>query len=413
MSYFKGHHMMRQISYVLILVLGVMQNLKAQDKKIIFYHDADYTSHYNAAQSMNMGFNTALSERNFMVQGYTIELKVKDHHGNAKRSKLHMKQFLKDEEALGVLGGLHSPPYLSNLKYINENGIPLLIPWAAAGPITRYKEGSNWVFRVSIDDSKAGAFIGAYAAEVKKCQRPHLLLENTGWGKFNSTMLTQAFKSKNINHTPNTWFDWNTNAATAKIIIKDILSDNSDCIIFVGNSLEGKVFTQALSETGVNTKIPFISHWGITGGEFPDFFKTNLVNKIDLSFIQTCFSFISSPETEFTQKVLRQAYALYPEKLKTSEDIKAPPGFIHAYDLGKIILAALDQIKITGNMWQDRQSFRDALETLPEPIQGLVKTYSPPFEPWSMENRDAHEALNQDNFCMAYYDDDGLIHLAK
>jgi len=47
-------------------------------------------------------------------------------------------------------------PYIKNRGLINKNNIPLLVPWAAGGPITRYPQSDNWVFRLSIDDSKAG-----------------------------------------------------------------------------------------------------------------------------------------------------------------------------------------------------------------------------------------------------------------
>ena len=81
-----------------------------------------------------------------------------------------MKEFIKDEKALFVLGGLHSPPYIKNRSFINENKIPLLLPWSAGGPITRYPNGDNWVFRLSIDDTKAGIRISEFALKNFSCK---------------------------------------------------------------------------------------------------------------------------------------------------------------------------------------------------------------------------------------------------
>jgi branched-chain amino acid transport system substrate-binding protein len=126
------------------------------DRTIKIYHDADYSNHESSALSMMMGLNTALDEVGFQLQGYRLELVPKNHRGNSARSKQHMKEFIEDPDALFILGGLHSPPYIRYRDYINENQVLLLIPWAAGGPITRYDQGLNWVFRLSIDDTKAG-----------------------------------------------------------------------------------------------------------------------------------------------------------------------------------------------------------------------------------------------------------------
>ena len=380
-------------------------------RTLVVYHDAEYTSHLASAQAMSMGFNTALSEVNHQIQGYSIKLVAKDHRGNAKRSKLHMQQLLADPDALFMLGGLHSPPYIGNRDFINQNGLLLLVPWAAAGPITRYRGGPNWVFRVSIDDSKAGYRIAQFALDVKQCKSPHLLLENTGWGRTNHQTLSEVLKQRNTHESGVTWFEWNTKKNVARIQLREIIRNSSDCIIFVGNSLEGKVYAKAMASLDSDRRLPIISHWGITGGAFNLEYKKYLHNKIDLSFIQTCFSFLNSNLNPLANKVIETATHLYPELLQQPEDLPAPPGFIHAYDLGKIFLAALNQISLTGDMVKDRELLREALEHLKKPVQGLLKIYSPPFSPWSTFNEDAHEALGLEDLCMANFDVDGIIHV--
>ena len=69
-------------------------------KRLVIYHDADYSGHANSAQSMAMGLKTAFSEIDYKIQGYNIEIVPKDHRGNVKRSALHMKQFKDDPSAL-------------------------------------------------------------------------------------------------------------------------------------------------------------------------------------------------------------------------------------------------------------------------------------------------------------------------
>ncbi|MDH5723764.1 MAG: ABC transporter substrate-binding protein [Alphaproteobacteria bacterium] len=386
------------LCFILVLIGGTAT---AQDKVLKIYHDADYTKHTESAHAMEMGFKTALDEIGNKIQGYKIEFVPKDHRGNAVRSKLHMDQFLEDPQALFILGGLHSPPYIKYKDFINESGILLMVPWAAGGPITRYNKGTNWVFRLSVDDTKAGYRIAEYAQNDLGCKNPHLLLEETPWGQSNKKTMTKALEK---NGSPQvTWFGWNTKENTAKIMLRDIVLSGSDCILFVGNAVEGAEFSRAMLSLEEKERLPIISHWGITGGDFHEVISPEMREGLGLHFIQSCFSFVSSPQTELSNSVFARAQKLYPDQIKKAEDIPAPPGFIHAYDLGHITLAALGQIKLTGDVKVDRTALRTALESLNAPVEGLIKTYKAPFSPWTSDHDDAHEALGLDDFCMAQY----------
>lgn len=384
----------------------------ADDKVLRIYHDSDYSSHSSSAESMQMGFMTALDKINNQVGDYKIEFIKKDHRGNVVRSKRTMKAYLDDPSALFILGGLHSPPYIKHRQYINENEILLLVPWAAGSPITRYTEGPNWVFRLSVDDSKAGLRISDFAVNAKQCVSPHLLLENTGWGKSNHKTMTAYFESK-LNITPTTtWFNWNTKENAAKVILRKIAQSGNDCLIFVGNATEGAIFMRAITELD-EFDLPILSHWGITGGSFAQNLGNDVLKKLDLHFIQSCFSFSSSPETAFSREVFSHAKSLFPEKLSNYDSLKAPTGFIHAYDLGRLSTTALSQINLGPDMRSNRLQLRNKMEKLHTPVAGLIKTYESPFSSVSPQNLDAHEALGLDDLCMARYSPDGVIEVIQ
>jgi branched-chain amino acid transport system substrate-binding protein len=335
---------------------------QALANSITIYHDADYSIHAESAHSMAMGFKTALAEVGNRIQGYDIDLVVKDHRGNSKRSLHHMR------------------PYIQNRDFINQKGVLLLVPWAAGGPITRYPGDANWVFRLSIDDTRAGFRIAEYAIEDKRCKNPHLLLEETPWGKSNFKTLSSAVMQR-LNQQPGvTWFGWNTRAGSARILLREAHQKGADCLLFVGNSIEGEVFARAMASLDAGKRLPM-----------------------------TCFSFMSPTQTALSREVLQRTKALFPDKIEQPGDIAAPPGFIHAYDLGRIVIAALEQIELSGDIEADRVALRNALEQLQQPIEGLVKTYRQPFSPWSPARDDAHEALGLEDFCMAQYDDQNRI----
>lgn len=391
------------------MVLGVWCSVAyAEERLLKVYHDADYTNHYESARSMEMGFATALDEIQPRLGEYKIEWVRKDHRGNSVRSYQHMQQYLSDPDALIFFGGLHSPPYIQYRDFINQNGILLLISWAAGGPITRYSEGANWVFRLSIDDTKAGYRLAQYALDEAQCHTPHLLHEDTPWGKSNHNTLLKAFSTRQKNDIKTTWFNWHTKEQEAKMLLRTIQNDGADCILYVGNALEGEVFSLAMLSLPNNQQLPIISHWGITGGSFGKIIN-NKAQSLKLSFIQTCFSFLSSPVNDFSKAVFLRAKRLFPDELENMSDIPAPPGFIHSYDLGKVVLTALRSSTLTGDIVQDRGRLRNALENMPESVQGLIKTYNKPFHAWAEDRDDAHEALGLNDFCMAHYNKAGHI----
>ncbi|MBQ4850401.1 ABC transporter substrate-binding protein [Pseudoalteromonas sp. MMG012] len=384
-----------------------------EDKILKIYHDSDYSNHHASAQAMKMGFMTALAQVNNTVQGFKIEFVEKDHRGNSNRSLLHMRQFLKDPQAFIILGGLHSPPYIKNRNYINENEILLLVPWAAGGPITRYPSDNNWVFRVSIDDTKAGYKIASYAVDSLNCSNPHMLLESTPWGQSNEKTIRAALKKTTVKQADInvTWFNWNTQLNRSKIILRDIINSKADCILFVGNAIEGKYFVKAMGSLPDNLRLPIISHWGITGGNFYASVKDELQKNLALNFIQSCFSLKHRPLTEEGRRAILAGQALFPDKLADPDRLAAPAGFVHSYDIGKILIAALQQTPLTGNLTQDRKRLKDSLENLKKPVVGLLKTYTKPFSEWSEENPDAHEALGLEDICMASFDEFGGINV--
>ena len=377
------------------------------------YLDADRTGTKASGISIEQGIRTALSEVNNKLAGRDVELVIRDHRGNSRRSKGHLDEYLEDDRALAVFSGLHSPPLLANREFINKNGILLLDPWAAAGPITRPPSATNWIFRLSVDDSKAGYVIAKYAVEERSFKKPALLLEETGWGKSNEKTMKAALKQYGIEPATTTWFNWNLKDTGARIMLREIAEGGADCIFLVANAPEGKTFARAMASLPEEMRLPICSHWGITGGDFPQVIDADLRARLDLHFIQTRFSFINNNESAFGTKVFQQAQELFPDSIKQRRDIKAPPGFIHAYDLTRILIAAVEQGELSDDMKRNRMQVREALEDLRTPVQGLIKTYDKPFSRYTEDHPDAHEALSQKDFMMARYGPNGEIILVS
>ena len=373
----------------------------AENAPIRIYLDADRTAARASALAIEQGVQTALSEVGHTLAGRPVEVVPKDHRGSSPRSKLHLEQYLKDDKALAVFSGLHSPPLLAHRDFINQSEILVLDPWAAAGPITRYPSAQNWIFRLSVDDSKAGHIIVRHAVEKQGFKRPYLLLEDTGWGKSNERTMGAALGGYNIAPVGVAWFNWDMSPTRARALLRQVAAADADVILLVANPMEAATLIKEM--IALELRLPICSHWGITGGDFTKAIGATSRAQIPLAFIQTRFSFINHAADPFGQQVLRRAQGLFPEQIRGAEDIKAPTGFIHAYDLTKILIAAVNQVGLSGDMAADRRRLRGALENLEKPVKGLIKTYKKPFRVFSPQDPDAHEALSIEDLVMARY----------
>jgi branched-chain amino acid transport system substrate-binding protein len=374
----------------------------AEEHILRIYQDADLSNHIESSQAIQKGIEVAFDEIDNEIAGYKVEFKYLNHRGNVVRSKKNYETFLEDPHALVIYSGIHSPPLITNRAFINESKALTLVPWAAGGPITRYPSKENWIFRLSVDDTRAGPVIIDSAMKDKKCTSPHLLLEDSPWGDSNLKSMSKALKEHNITAPNITRFGWNIADYGARVMMRKIVNSGSACIILVSNAIEGAVIAKALID--VKKTIPLISHWGITEGNFHEKISVQERNNLDLTFIQSCFAFTNSNQTPFSKNVFERLKTLSNRTIEHPNDLKSAVGFIHAYDLTKVLIAAINQSGLSGNNVKDRDAIRLALENLQTPTQGLVKTYEAPYSAFDAQtNPNAHEALNKNDYCMARY----------
>ncbi|MDQ2990262.1 MAG: ABC transporter substrate-binding protein, partial [Pseudomonadota bacterium] len=135
---------------------------------------------------------------------------------------------------------------------------------------------------------------------------------------------------------------------------------------------------------------------GVTGGEFVKQAGAAL-QQVDFSVIQT-FSFFNA-EPAMVARFLQHASKV--SAVRRIEDIKAPVGVAHAYDLMHLLAKAIDLAGST-----QRSAVRDSLEKL-SAHRGLVKLYQPAF------TATRHEALGARELLMARYRPDGVLVPAK
>lgn len=141
-----------------------------------------------------------------------------------------------------------------------------------------------------------------------------------------------------------------------------------------------------------SARLPIVSHWGITGGDFVGMTGPAL-SQVRLAVVQT-YSFIGRTDP-IARRVVAALQARY--GVSAPAAIESPAGVAHAYDLTHLLALAVERAGTT-----ERARVRDALEHL-GPYQGLVKHYPRPFTP------ERHDALSPEDVFMAHYTEDGRL----
>lgn len=325
------------------------------------------------------------------VLGRRLAILVKDHRGNPARGIDNMAAFAARENLVAVMGGLHTPVALAELDTVHRHDIVFLIPWAAGTPVVENDRTPNYVFRVSVRDEFAGPYLIDHALALGY-RSPALLLERTGWGKSNYRAMHSCLQDRGLLPAAVEWFSWGVRTLTPQL--RAAIDAGADVVILVANAPEGIVAVQTMAGLPSRQRLPVVSHWGITGGDFFSQAATAL-KKVELQFLQT-FSFLQEPEKEKTRRFLSACYRLTPG-CSSPRCLPAPVGTAHAYDLVHLLCLAIETAGTTS-----RSAVRDALEHLPR-WQGLVRTYDPPFTPAR------HDALTAADYSMGRYDTDGAI----
>ena len=340
------------------------------------------------------------------LAGYTLEIVNMDHRSSARRSIENIRRFVSDPQAIAVIGGVHSPVYIPHLDEIQDSGVPLLLSWSAAGILTRQRTGSeNSVFRLSVDDNEVGPFMARELSDAG-CQNIGFAVNDSTWGTRNLASMSAALLSIQLPHVYETTVATEIGAARANHIAAELATAGVDCLGLVGNFSNSAMVVNAIDALGHDLRI--FSHWGILAGGFVDIVPHDVRTRLGVRVVQTCGLNPGQHDPEVLRAALNPGHGLDWE-YESLSDVHAPAGFVHAHDLGQILVAALDQASReegwSGDITEQRRLFISTLEALETPVDGILRTYRQPYSQVSEANMSAHEALTGEDLCFAQFDE--------
>lgn len=343
-----------------------------------------------AAQSIEKGILLAIDEINAgggVLGGRKLQLDKRDDRGVPARGEDNLKEFAANPDIVAVFSGRFSPVTIELAPLANQLKLLLLCPWSAADAITK-QPSPNYVFRLSMTDTWAMEAMLDYAHS-RSFKQVALLLPNTAWGRSSEAAFLEYQKKHHKIHHVTLKYNWGETDFREKI--QEAMDFGSDAIVLVSNEAEGVPIVQHMAEFPPGKRLPIISHWGITGGDFAKM-AGNALQSTDLTVVQT-FTF-NDASSEKTKEVAKNAERLLGHDIK---QLHAQVGFAHAYDLTHLLALAINK---SGS--SDRSAVRDALEQLGV-YKGLVRTYNRPF------TKVDHEALDKSQLFIGRFDKFGNV----
>ncbi len=340
------------------------------------------------------GMEIAIDEINAaggLLGGRKLGLVIRDNRSIPAIGVDDLRELAALPNLVGVFGAKFSPVLLEWVPVAHEIGIPIFAPWSSANPITDHEHKPSWSFRLSLKDDWAAPALLRFARDQKQATRVGILLPNTGWGRSNSAALTKAAAALGIKNVGERWYNWGDRSLMPQF--QELRAAGAQAVVLVANEAEGAIFIKELAALPEAQRLPIVSHWGVTGGNFANITGAAL-DAVDLAVVQT-YSFIgdSSPTARRVLAALKDKYGV-----AQADKVISPVGVAHAYDLTHLVARAISK---AGSI--ERAKVRAALEQL-GPYDGLVRRYAKPFTP------ERHDALSPDQVFMARYNrDDQLI----
>jgi len=324
-----------------------------------------------------------------LLGGRKLELVQRDDESTPPKGLTAARELIAREKVAVIFGGIDSPVGMAMTPILNKEKVPHMAVWAAGTGITRNGANPNYIFRVSAVDVLVDVKLLDYAKTKYGAKKAGLMLVNNPWGESNEKGLIEAVKSAGgIEVVGSEKFENNDVDMVPQLTrLKD---KGADVIILVGNAAPGAQVMKARER--LSWKVPVVSHWGISGGRFPELTGPTAG---EAHFVQT-YSFFGK-QSPVGERVLAALKAKYPA-IKGPGDVFAPVGTANAYDAMHLVAMAIEQAKST-----DGDAIRAALEDLKGSYQGLIKTYSKPF---SAEN---HDALTPNDYVMVHYEGDSVV----
>ena len=130
----------------------------------------------------------------------------------------------------------------------------------------------------------------------------------SGWGRSSQAAIEKAALADGASLVGQRWYNWGDQSLMAQY--GELKAAGAQAVILVANETEGAILVKEVAALPESQRLPIISHWGITGGDFAHM-AGDALGQVDFSVIQT-FSFLGlkSPAARRVLAAMQRDYGI-------------------------------------------------------------------------------------------------------
>lgn len=323
--------------------------------------------------SMLDGIRLAVSEINAAggVLGRQLELIERDDEGLNERGAQAVQDLINKERIVAGLGIVNTGVALASQRFYQQARIPVITSVATGSIVTKQFQPpqypDNYVFRVSVNDTIQAEMIVEEAVERSRFTRIAILHDSTNYGQLGREDLERALLRRGIR--PVAVERFNIRDVDMTVQLQRVRKAGAEVMLTYGIGPELAHLANGMSQLG--WRIPMIGSWTLAMSNFVDNAGPNAEGA------RMPQSFIAEAVSEISDKFIRDY-----QSATGKERISVPPAAAQGYDSALLLAAAIRQ---AGNT--EGHQIREALESLREPVPGVVMNYVRPF------TRSDHETI--------------------
>ena len=223
-----------------------------------------------SGEAITRGLTLAIDEINAkggLLGGRMLVLVQRDDELSPPKGLIAARELI-SENVAAIFGGIDTPVSLAMVPVLNKEKRIYMGVWAAGtGIATCNGADPNYAFRVSAVDALVDVKLLRFAHQKFGSKKAGLMLINNPWGQGNEKGLTAASKADPSVEIAGVEKFENADVDVVPQLAR-LKDAGADFIILVANAAPGAQVMKSRERMG--WMIPVASHWGISGGRFPE-----------------------------------------------------------------------------------------------------------------------------------------------
>lgn len=385
---------LRSLAFALLALAATLVHGQSAKSPVLIGLDAEFGHTTSTSDdAIRMGMLTAIDEINAaggVLNGRPLQLVERDNRSVPVRGRDNFNELAAMRDLVAVFTGKFSSVAIEQAPMAETLKVPLMMPWASADEIVSEVPAGSYAFRLSMRNGWAIPAMMGYLQK-RGIARVGVMLSMGAAGRSNEA---QVERHTQAGHAPKVvgiqFYSYGTKSLASQY--EKLVSAGAQAIFFAGNEVEGALLVREIAALPAAQRLPVVSQWGVTGGDFVELCGDAL-RAVDFAVVQT-FTFNGRQDARATAVVARA------EKLfgfKGASRIPSQHGFAQAYDLTHILARAIRLARST-----ERPDVRAALERVVN-YDGLVDRFPAPF------TATRHEALAARHVFIGRFAPDGTI----